>query len=171
MRGPGILALPLVTMACGPAVPARTAAPSAAAERVIVQRIVDGDTIVVRTAAAAKVKVRLLEIDTPEHGRFYAAEATSRTAELLPAGSTATVRSDREQYDRYGRALYYVWNSQGVWVNKDLVAQGFARVMLVPPNDAHIAEMRAAEAAARRERLGVWTDPEHAYTHRQLSAS
>lgn len=134
-----------------------------------VVRIVDGDTIVVRKAGAETIKVRLLEIDTPERGRFYAREATSRTAELLPAESTATVRTDREPYDRYGRALYYVWNSQGVWVNKDLVAGGFARAMLVPPNDAYIAEMRAAEAAARRARLGVWGAPERAYTRRQLS--
>jgi micrococcal nuclease len=165
----------LALAGCGPRVSSRTAAaptrqPPPDRVRVTVDRIVDGDTIVVRTGATS-TRVRLLEIDTPEYGRFCAVEATRRTAELLPVGSTATVQPDRELLDRYGRSLFYVWNAHGVWVNKDLVVHGFARAVLYPPNDAHIAEIRAAEADAKRSRLGVWTDPEHAYTRRQLSGA
>lgn len=133
------------------------------AQEVTVVRIVDGDTVTVRAredgvvpVAGDPVRVRLLQIDTPEVGECYADEATGRTAELLPVGGRAYVRPDRELLDRYDRHLLHIWNADGVWVNADLVENGYAESLVVHPNDAHIDHMRDLERRARQAGEGLW---------------
>jgi micrococcal nuclease len=139
------------------------------AQRVEVAWVSDGDTVAVRAvgrgvlARGVVEHVRLLEIDTPESKdpdlpvQCFALRATKATERLLPRGSAAWVVPDRELRDRYGRALLYVWNADGVFVNDRLVRRGFARAVLFRPNDRYIALMRAAEDEARAARRGLWS--------------
>jgi micrococcal nuclease len=138
------------------------------AERARVVSHVDGDTIRLAPVGASRLlpdggtTVRLLEIDTPEHARdgapaeCYAEEASKALADLLPAGSQVWAKPDRELLDPYGRTLLYLWTADGVFVNRELVRQGFAEAVLFEPNDEHIHEMRKAEARARAEERGLW---------------
>lgn len=128
---------------------------------VVVRRVIDGDTVEVRgdgrvVPRNASVRVRLLEIDTPERGTCYADAATDRTTALLPPGSTAHVVRDDELKDRYGRYLLYLWNDRGVFVNESLVRSGHAEAVLFPPNDKYWSRIARAEAAARRADTGLW---------------
>ncbi|WP_147384868.1 thermonuclease family protein [Nocardioides cavernaquae] len=139
------------------------------AQRVEVAWVSDGDTVAVRAlrrgvlAVGALESVRLLEIDTPESKdpdlpvECFALRATQATERLLPRGSVAWVVADRELRDRYDRALLYVWNADGVFVNLRLVRRGYARAVLFRPNDRYIDLMRSAEAAARRAGKGLWS--------------
>lgn len=139
------------------------------AQRVRVRWVSDGDTVELRAVRrgvlprGADVPVRLLEIDTPESKRpgvpvqCLALEAAAVTERLLPRGSVAWVQVDRELHDRYGRTLGYVWNARGRFVNEVLVRRGLARVLFYPPNDRHLARMRAAEDSARVAGRGVWS--------------
>jgi micrococcal nuclease len=139
------------------------------AQRVEVAWVSDGDTLAVRALrrgvldVGATESVRLLEIDTPESKnpnlpvQCFALRATRATERLLPRGSSAWVVADRELRDRYGRALLYVWNADGVFVNLRLVRRGFARAVLFRPNDLHIDLMRGAEAEARAAGRGLWS--------------
>ncbi|MGH8870231.1 MAG: thermonuclease family protein [Actinomycetes bacterium] len=142
------------------------------ARPVVVTRIVDGDTVVVRPRRpgagglrrppARAVTVRLLEVDTPEvvapgvPVQCFGREATRATARLLPVGSRAYVTRDADLRDDYGRHLRYVWSADGTFVNERLVRTGHARAVLFPPNDRYIARMRGAEHAARSARAGLW---------------
>jgi micrococcal nuclease len=151
-----------------PKAPRPPAAPRGA-QRVEVAWVSDGDTVAVRAvgrgvlARGVVEHVRLLEIDTPESKdpdlpvQCFALRATSATERLLPRGSAAWVVPDRELRDRYGRALLYVWNADGVFVNDRLVRRGFARAVLFRPNDRYIDLMRAAEAEARAAGRGLWS--------------
>ena len=58
--------------------------------------------------------------------------------------------------DPYDRALLYVWNDEGVFVNLELVRSGAARAVLYEPNDRYIDQMRRAEADARDAGRGLW---------------
>ncbi|MBD0844511.1 thermonuclease family protein [Streptomyces sp. TRM68416] len=127
-----------------------------------VVRIVDGDTIEIRgdgriVPKGSVVRVRLLEIDTPENGACFARDATDRTADLLPPGSTVRIQRDVDLTDRYGRHLLYVWNDEGVFVNESLVRSGHAEAVLYPPNDKHWPRISRAEKAARQSGAGLWT--------------
>ncbi len=73
---------------------------------IVITRWVDGDTV--DTTAG---RVRLLGIDTPEHGRCGFDEATAQAEALAPVGSAARLLRvpDDDDTDRYGRLLRYVW--------------------------------------------------------------
>jgi micrococcal nuclease len=106
--------------------------------------------------------VRLLEIDTPEHGRSggpeecFADEASRALRDLLPVGAEVWVTADRDLRDPYGRTLLYLWTGSGELVNLAMVREGYAEAVLFEPNDAYIDLMRDAEADARAEGRGMW---------------
>ena len=127
-----------------------------------VTRVVDGDTLEVDLAGHDE-KVRLLGIDTPETHhptkpvQCFGAEASEHTAELLPAGTEVRLERDDEERDDYGRLLAYVYrSSDGLFVNLDLVQQGYASLLTIRPNVAHLTDLTAAESAARAHDLGLW---------------
>ena len=166
---PAPLALLLLLAACGssePPPPAATALTApAGAQQAVVVRHTDGDTLWLRGIGTGPLpggvatKVRLLEIDTPEvhpSPECYGTEAADRTAQLLPIGAQVRVEADREQRDRYGRVLLYVWTSGGASVEEVLLREGYARVLYVRPNDLHLDRFRAVEAEARGAGRGLW---------------
>lgn len=127
-----------------------------------VLRVIDGDTIEILgdgriVPRDTVVRVRLLEIDTPERGACFADAATARTTALLPPGSSARIERDVELIDPYDRHLLYVWNDDGVFVNESLVRSGHAEAVLYPPNDKHWATISTAETTARRNGTGLWS--------------
>ncbi|MFJ8668699.1 thermonuclease family protein [Streptomyces sp. NPDC093600] len=140
-----------------PVTPAQAAPPGP-----IVVRVVDGDTLEVRGTGRVVpdgviARVRLLQVDTPERGDCFSRQATARTAELLPPGTTLRTESDVQLKDRYDRYLLYVWNESGVFVNESLVRSGHAKAVLFEPNDKHWKTMSDAETAARRAGAGLWS--------------
>jgi len=149
-------------VAAGVGVPQRAA-------RVTVVRLVDGDTLIVRSPvavpgvlAAGETRVRLLEVDTPESVEpgapveCYAHRATEELARLAPPGSEVSVIPDLDLLDPYGRTLLYVWNAHGDFVNLQLVRSGAAEAALYEPNDRYIDVMRHTEAGARASGVGLW---------------
>lgn len=131
-----------------------------AGEDSTVERVVDGDTIVV----AGGERVRLIGIDTPETVdprrpvECFGKEASRRLSEILPAGEPVTLVHDVERYDRYERTLAYVYRTRdGLFVNEVLVRGGYANVFTVPPNVAHADDFLAAERLARDEGAGLWS--------------
>lgn len=118
-------------------------------------RIIDGDTFVLENDE----RVRLIGIDTPEVSgskdeTCYAAEATQLATELLLDKSIQLVY-DKDQYDRYGRTLAYVYVGE-TFVNEALVASGAAVAKAYPPNTAQQSVLEQAEAHARSQGLGLW---------------
>jgi micrococcal nuclease len=64
---------------------------------------------------------------------------------------------DEESRDVYGRLLAYVFRTEdGLFVNLELVREGFGSVLLIPPNTAFSASLRTAEAEARSAGRGLW---------------
>ena len=138
------------------------AAPAAPGEAVVVE-VVDGDTLVVRLGEGEE-RLRLIGIDTPESvatdrpNECFGKEASDRLAQLLPAGTPVRVERDVEPRDRYDRLLGYVYRStDGLFVNHDLVAHGFAEAKAYPPNTTHEPQLEAAEAQARTKKTGLWS--------------
>lgn len=128
----------------------------------VVVGVVDGDTIDV-DVDGRRERVRLIGIDTPETLKpdtpveCYGPEATARATELLPASSPVRLERDIEPRDAYGRLLAYVYRAaDGMFVNLQLVAGGFARPLPFEPNTAHAGEFAAAAAAAQSQSLGLW---------------
>jgi micrococcal nuclease len=136
----------------------------AGAQKAKVSRNVDGDTIwaepleVGSLPTGAAHKIRILEIDTPEiYGgtvECFGPEASAFAKRELPVGSVIALFPDKEDKDRYGRFLRYVWQEDGDFFNDMAVRLGFARAVLYMPNDLYIGQMREAEAKANIR--GLW---------------
>lgn len=160
-----VIAAGLVLAGCGTRPPATVAIPGTGGrgQPMTVVHVVDGDTVDLRLADEGTERARLLGIDTPETVKpdtpveCYGPEASARTKTLLPAGAAVLVQRDAEARDRYGRLLVYLWRRRdGLFVNRALVADGFARTLSIAPNTVHQSDLSAASAAARAAGTGLW---------------
>jgi micrococcal nuclease len=118
----------------------------------------DGDTLWLSGIG----KVRLIGMDTPEvYGEVecFGREASAFVERTVPLGAEVRYRLGVEERDRYGRALAYVWLRDGRFLNRLLVARGYATPLTVPPNveyeDLFVRVARRAREAGR----GLWGRP------------
>lgn len=121
----------------------------------MVSRVIDGDTVELETGE----RIRYLNIDTPEStgGKddCYGQEATAFN-EMLVGGRKVRLSYDVECTDRYDRLLAFV-EVDNIQVNMRLVEQGYACVLIIPPNGAATRdEFEDAEYEARQLGRGMW---------------
>lgn len=142
------------------------------AERVELYDVIDGDTFDVdlfpETGRVREERIRMIGIDTPETSYSYGnqpecfgPEATKKTESLLVAADEIWVSADEENVDRADRLLRYVWYLSPVddevhFLNRELVAEGYALAKAYPPNTAFQDELDAAEEVAITEGRGLW---------------
>ena len=112
--------------------------------------MVDGDTVELADGS----RVRYLGIDTPEFGQYYADEATARNRELVE-GKVVELQSGKQDKDEYGRLLRYVY-AGGVFVNAELVAQGYAKAYIFDPDDRYSQVLVQLEQYAKTRQRGLW---------------
>ena len=88
------------------------------AKWVKVDRVVDGDTIVLMD----KTRVRLHGIDTPERDQPYGNQATRALDGLIKT----KVFVEEQDTDRYGRLVGVLYTAEGLNVNLAMVCSGHA---------------------------------------------
>jgi micrococcal nuclease len=127
---------------------------------VVVDRVVDGDTIIVRERAGG-VRVRLIGVDSPESVKpgtpvqCFALKASAFAKRAL-TDTLVRLEYDVDRFDRYGRTLAYVWVGSTMF-NEDLVLEGYGVVDTVPPNVRYVDLFLAAERNAREHDRGLWS--------------
>ena len=100
--------------------------------------------------------MRYIGIETPEIGQPGASEATERNRVLLNSvGNKIKLERDILYRDQYDRILGYVWAGD-VMVNERLVAEGMARILMVPPDNLYQLWLNKAYELAQRNGLGLW---------------
>jgi len=125
----------------------------------VVVKIIDGDTIHVRTAERIE-KIRYIGINTPEihhptRGEEPGGRDASEANRRLVAGRHVRLELDVQSRDRYGRLLAYVWVGETM-INAELVRQGYAQVMTVPPNVRYQRLLVDLQRDARQAGRGLW---------------
>jgi micrococcal nuclease len=144
-------------------------------ERVIpalVTRVIDGDTVRVARGGSSD-RVRLLGIDTPEVFESERLDRdvreTGRTREEIQAlgrlssqftrrhlgGKHVSLEFDVQQRDRFGRMLAYVWIGHTLF-NMQIVREGYAQVMTIPPNVKYAEVLLACQREAQQRNRGLW---------------
>jgi micrococcal nuclease len=151
-----VAALPLAALlaACLPVEETSpTSAPPAGivSESATVTQVIDGDTIDVRIGGDT-YRVRYIGVNTPEYNQLCSAEATQANAALVQ-GQTVTLVKDVSETDPYERLLRYVYVGD-LFVNAELVAEGYAESVRYPPDTAYATFFDTLEADARRAGLG-----------------
>ena len=121
-----------------------------------VSRVIDGDTIELADGSV----IRYLSMDTPETVKPNAPvecmgpEASARNKELVN-GKTIEILSDKQDVDRYGRKLRYVFADK-IFVNAQLVWEGLARATIYDPDERFAQTIVQFERAARDAGRGGW---------------
>jgi micrococcal nuclease len=142
-----------------------TAPPGPLEANATVEYVIDGDTIDV-IIDGAEERVRLTGIDTPEAARrdtgapaeCFADEATAFTESLLAVGTPVRLERDVVGRDDYGRLLAYVYRADdGIFVNYEIVRQGYAQPLTIPPNVTFSELMVEAARDAERDDAGLWS--------------
>ncbi len=122
-------------------------------ETAAVVQIIDGDTIDVRMNGDV-YRVRYIGVNTPERDEPCYSDATAANRSLVQ-GQTVTLVRDVSETDRYGRLLRYVYVGN-LFVNAELVAQGWAEARDYPPDTANSAYFHQLADNARASNLGCY---------------
>jgi micrococcal nuclease len=132
-----------------------------------VVRVIDGDTIVADISGSIQ-RIRLIGMDTPETVdpvkpiQCYGPQASKHTKALLPPGTPIRLVRDSVAHDIYGRTLAYVYRAaDDLFVDRELVTDGYARTLTIPPNVAHEGELASAQRAAQSAGKGLWSACPH----------
>ena len=134
--------------------------PAALAEGVYeVDRVVDGDTLVLTNHA----RIRLIGADTPETKKPnhpvepWGPEATEFTKRFV-SGGRVRLQLDREQQDRYGRFLAYVFVDDQM-LNEELIRKGLAKAKTgFPYSQSKKTRFLRAQDEARAAGRAIWSD-------------
>lgn len=165
MARPHFLAVTFLTLAlalagCGDRDPL---ASLTAGEEGRVVRIIDGDSLVLDTG----LSVRLVGIEAPSFGRQDDpdqpfSEEARRQLEDLTIGRRVRLYYPGLTRDRYDRALAHIATIDGrgpkLWINRELVKRGTARVRAYPDTARLTEDLLAIEAVARTDRIGLWRE-------------
>lgn len=123
-----------------------------------VTSVIDGDTLTVR---ALDGTVRLIGIDAPEirpgskpEGQF-AEEARGFLEQMMLDSGKITLELHGK--DTYGRHLAYVFDSNGTFVNGEIVRQGLARPLTYEETSHYSSEIRDAYREAFSNRRGIFS--------------
>lgn len=136
--------------------------------------MVDGDTLHLQIDGRTE-KARLIGVNTPEIShpglnikeQPYGREAADYTRKQLN-GRQIYLELDAGERDRYGRLLVYVWLEQPAndseaevrakMHNADLLINGYAEIMTVPPNVKYTDLFAQLQQEARQAGRGIWRE-------------
>ena len=115
--------------------------------------ITDGDTLTLLTSQSShptKIRVRLVEIDTPEKDQPWGSHAAQALAQKVYGRE---VESHVQGWDRYQRQLGHIWLGERD-INRELVQEGHAWAYRQYLTDRTLLQ---DEDAARTSEVGLWS--------------
>lgn len=128
-----------------------------------VLKVIDGDTIDVRSDERGRLRIRILGINTPET-KFKVEcggpEASTYGHKLLDDQRVAIVADPtQDNTDRYGRTLAYVFLTSGDNYSVLAARSGHARAYVYGHRPSQWADrIAAAERQAQADGIGIWGD-------------
>lgn len=122
-------------------------------------RVVDGDTIIVKMNGTEE-RVRLIGVDTPETVHpvkpvEYFGKAASAFTKQMAEGKKVRLEYDWQKKDKYGRLLAYVYLEDGIFLNAEIIKQGYGFAYTRFPFK-YLDDFRKYEREARENIRGLW---------------
>ena len=130
-------------------------------KRAFVNRVVDGDTLILKGVDGTKDKsIRLVGVNTPEldHIQGLHQAFAWQAYQFLKSFENKYIfyQEGPDKRDRYGRYLYYLFDIDRISIGSQLISEGLGYRIAIPPNIKYQSCLIAAEAQARAQSLGVW---------------
>jgi micrococcal nuclease len=127
-----------------------------------VTKVIDGDTFWIIDEELKKAKIRLIGVDAPESRNAfkkkigpYGKESKQYLKNLI-LDKKVRLAYDVDSTDQYGRTLAYVYLEDGTFVNAELVKNGYAMLMTIPPNVKFADVFVKLQQEARENNRGLW---------------
>jgi micrococcal nuclease len=118
-----------------------------------VEKVIDGDTIVVDTDE----RIRYIGVDSPELGEAFYEEARDFQKKVVLGSRVQIAPCKEEPRDDYGRTLAFV-RKGNVDVGEQLLRQGLARTLFIGPCGRAVSKRyRIVERGAFLSGLGIWS--------------
>ncbi|MDH3609629.1 MAG: thermonuclease family protein [Gammaproteobacteria bacterium] len=117
-----------------------------------VVKVLDGDSLNI-IQQGKEVRIRLAEIDAPEHGQFFWKQSRQALESYVSDKNVSVEEFDRDQY---GRIVGHVYLND-TWINGKLVQQGYAYVY---DRYAVSKKLHEYQAQAEKNKVGIWKLPE-----------
>lgn len=131
--------------------------------RGVVASVTDGDTVVLDNGLVIRLigtQAPKLALGREDFSDWPRADEARLALEALVLGQPVLVRHGGERIDRHGRTLGQLFvTGAETWVQKQMIAAGWARVYSFPDNRACVTQLLAVETQARFDKLGIWADP------------
>ena len=113
----------------------------------------DGDTVKVLDAGKKQHRIRLLGIDAPESNQAFGQKSKQYLSSLIFNKNVSITYKEKDQYGRILGTIFY----ENENINLKMVHAGLAWHYVYFAKDNK--ELAEAEAAARKEKLGLWAEP------------
>jgi micrococcal nuclease len=140
-------------------------------QRVIITKVIDGDTAYALFADGKEEKVRFIGIDAPEINHpqkgmeDFGPEAAEYARKHLE-GKIVWLEFDIGERDQYERLLAYIWLSVPEKLNDEMIRanmfnaqmliEGYAVQVIFEPNVKYVNHFSAYEAEAKNSDKGLW---------------
>ena len=130
-----------------------------------VRYVIDGDTVILKN----EQRVRLIGIDAPEishrkygkKGEAWGDEAKEYLASLIQR-KEITLKPGKEEFDRFGRRLAYLYLPDGTFVNRKMVEEGYSEAYRKFPFE-YKADFIEVEKIAREGKKGMWGQKQNSW--------
>ena len=130
----------------------------------LVTKVIDGDTIVIEGGR----EIRLLGIDADERG-YPCYESAKKKLEELVLGKKVVLEKERENVDKYGRCLRYLFLN-GKNINLELVKEGEVVCRFLKDSN-YKKECETLEKKARENKIGCkWGESPPLSSSKKISA-
>ncbi len=140
-------------------------------DKAIVVAVHDGDTVTLKIgdqkgwwrgkSGEATVRARLIGIDAPEMGQLpWGKKAKEHLERLIKKGggevTVVRIETDIQRFDKYNRWLVYLFTEDGRFINEEMLRDGYAVLLTIPPNVKYVDRLVEAQRMAKAQRLGIW---------------
>lgn len=132
-------------------------------EKVVVSIVIDGDTVKLEDGRT----IRYLNVDTPETKKAstpvmcFGPEASEFNRRMVE-NKTIWIKGDKQDQDRYGRYLRFIFLSEEAAGNIDnslnalIVKEGYGRTSIYKPNNTFEKKFYDYQKQAQEKKSGIW---------------
>ena len=128
-----------------------------------VDRVIDGDTFIVRVGDG-KATIRVLGMNTPEvvdprkPVQCFGPEASARAHQLLDGVSVSlALDPSQDDIDKYGRVLAYVHLRDGTFFDEEMIREGYAYEYTFKKPYLYQKDFKSTQAIAKNKQIGLWS--------------
>ena len=128
-------------------------------------RVEKNGVVVLADGRAARPEGIMLPAGASDHAPEFLARQAISEMEDLAANHAVELGAAPPKEDRYGRIRAQVIvhaDENEIWLQREMLRRGLARVAIAPDRGECAEELYAVEGQARRDKSGLWSSPAYA---------